>query len=48
MAKTNLVAILSLVFAFLFPLAGLILGIVALNQIKKTGEEGRVIAIIGW
>ena len=47
MATTNLMSILSIVFAFVFPLAGLILGIVALNQIKTSGEEGRILAIIG-
>lgn len=45
--KTNTYAILSLVFAFiLFPL-GLIFGIMALSQIKKTHEEGKGLAIAG-
>jgi len=47
MAGTNLMAILSIIFAFVFAPAGLVLGIIALNQIKKTGEEGRILAIIG-
>ena len=45
--KTNLLAILSLVGAFVFPLAGLILGIIALKQIKQTGEQGRGLALAG-
>ncbi|MDA3146182.1 DUF4190 domain-containing protein [Leucobacter sp. UCMA 4100] len=46
-AKTNVCAILSLVFAFVFQIAGIVLGHVALSQIKKTGEEGRGLAIAG-
>ena len=42
--KTNTLAILALVFAFIFAPAGLILGIVAKNQIKKTGENGKGLA----
>lgn len=45
--KTNLLAILSLVGAFVFSLAGLILGIIALKQIKQTGEQGRGLALAG-
>ena len=37
---TNGLAIGALVCAFLFPLVGLILGIVAKGQIKKTGQAG--------
>jgi len=44
---TNLFAILSLIFSIVFSPGGLILGIIALNQIKRTGEEGRILAIIG-
>ncbi len=43
--KYNTLAILAIIFAFLFPLAGIILGIIALNQIKKTGEKGKGLAI---
>jgi Sec-independent protein secretion pathway component TatC len=50
--KTNTLAIVSLILAFFVPLVGAILGHVALGQIKKTGEQGRGIAlagvIIGW
>ncbi len=47
MPQTNLLAVLSLVFAFLFNVVGLILGIISLKQIKKTGEQGKGIAIAG-
>ncbi|MGV3103235.1 DUF4190 domain-containing protein [Rothia sp. 88186D007BW] len=40
-------AILSLVFAFLINIVGVILGFIALNQIKRTGEKGRGLAIAG-
>ena len=50
--KTNTLAIVSLVVALFVPLLGAILGHVAMGQIKKTGEQGRGIAlagvIIGW
>jgi hypothetical protein len=47
--KTNTLAILSLVFAFLFPLVGAILGFVALGQLKKPGvyETGSGLATAG-
>jgi hypothetical protein len=45
---TNALAIASLIIAILcFPPLGLILGIVALRQIKRTGEEGRGLALAG-
>ena len=51
-SKTNTLAIVSLILAFFLPLIGAILGHVALGQIKKSGEEGRGLAlagvIIGW
>lgn len=43
--KTNGLAIAALILAFLFPIVGLILGIVALTQIKKTNEGGKGLAI---
>jgi hypothetical protein len=43
----NLMALLSIVFSIVFAPAGLILGIIALKQIRETGEEGRVLAVIG-
>ncbi|RDV43302.1 DUF4190 domain-containing protein [Leifsonia sp. ku-ls] len=44
---TNVLAIISLVGAFVFPLAGVICGHIALGQIKRTGESGRGLAIAG-
>ena len=50
--RTNVLAIIGLVLSIFFPVVGAIVGHVALNQIKKTGEEGRGIAlaavIVGW
>lgn len=46
-ATTNVMAILSLVFAFVFTPLGIIFGAIGLNQIKKTGEEGKGLAIAG-
>jgi hypothetical protein len=40
-------AILSLVMAFVFAPAGLVLGIVARRQIRQTGEEGDGLALAG-
>jgi peptidyl-prolyl cis-trans isomerase B (cyclophilin B) len=49
---TNALAIVGLILAIFFPIIGAILGHVALSQIKKTGEEGRGLAlaavIVGW
>jgi hypothetical protein len=44
---TNTMAILALVLAFVFPPAGLILGIVARRQIRQTGEDGDGLALAG-
>ena len=50
--RTNVLAIIGLVLSIFFPVVGAIVGHVALSQIKKTGEEGRGIAlaavIVGW
>jgi hypothetical protein len=40
-------AILALVLAFVFAPAGLILGIVARKQIRRTGEDGDGLALAG-
>ncbi|WP_202965837.1 DUF4190 domain-containing protein [Agreia bicolorata] len=45
--KTNVLAIISLVSAFFFGLAGIVTGHVALGQIKRTRERGRGLAISG-
>lgn len=45
--KTNVLAIVSLVSAFFISLVAIITGHIALSQIKKTGEQGRGLAIAG-
>ena len=45
--KTNVLAIIALIGAFVFPLAGIICGHIALGQIKKTGESGQGLALWG-
>ncbi|MDX2025667.1 DUF4190 domain-containing protein [Microcella sp.] len=45
--KTNTLAIVSLVLAFFISLGAVICGHIALGQIKKTGENGRGLAIAG-
>jgi hypothetical protein len=44
---TNTMAILALVMAFVFAPAGLVLGIVARRQIRRTGEDGDGLALAG-
>ncbi|MBH0053337.1 MULTISPECIES: DUF4190 domain-containing protein [unclassified Salinibacterium] len=47
-AKWNVLSIISLVTSvFGLSLVGIILGHISLSQIKKTGEQGNVLAIIG-
>ncbi len=41
----NTMSIVALVLAFFFSIVGVILGFVALSQIKRTGEQGRGLAI---
>ena len=45
--KTNVLAIIALIGGFVLPLAGIIVGFIALKQIKTTGEGGRGLAIGG-
>lgn len=45
--RTNTMAILSLVFAFVFSILGVVFGHVALSQISRTGESGRGLAVAG-
>lgn len=45
--RTNVLAILSLVFAFIVPLLGAIFGHVARSQISRTGERGTGLALGG-
>jgi peptidyl-prolyl cis-trans isomerase B (cyclophilin B) len=44
---TNSLAIVSLVCAFLFAPLGIVFGHISLSQIKRTGEEGRGLAVAG-
>ena len=45
--RTNVLAILSLVFAFLCFPAGIVLGIVALVQLRRSHDSGKGLAIAG-
>ncbi|MCU1482368.1 MAG: hypothetical protein JWQ19_3154 [Subtercola sp.] len=46
--RTNVLAIVSLVVSIVgFTIIGIILGFVALSQIKRTGEGGRGLALAG-
>ena len=46
--RTNILAIISLVVSIVgFTIVGIVLGFIALSQIKKTGENGRGLAIAG-
>jgi hypothetical protein len=44
---TNIMAILSLVFAFVFAPAGIVLGHIAKRQLKSSGENGGGLATAG-
>lgn len=45
--RTNTMAVLSLVFAFVFSILGVVFGHIALAQIQRTGEQGRGLAVAG-
>lgn len=45
--KTNTLAIVGFVLSFLINIVGAIISLVALSQIKKSGEKGRGLAIAG-
>ncbi|WP_433268658.1 DUF4190 domain-containing protein [Actinosynnema sp. CS-041913] len=45
--RTNGLAIAALVCAFVVAPAGIVLGVIARNQIKQTGEDGRGLATAG-
>ena len=47
-AGTNVMAILALVFAFIFAPAAIVLGAVAKRQIRQTGEQGAGLAQAGF
>ncbi|MEK6809095.1 MAG: DUF4190 domain-containing protein [Nanoarchaeota archaeon] len=46
-SKTNIYAILSFVFAFIFFPLGFVFGVVALYQLKRTHEHGKGLAVAG-
>ena len=46
-APANPVATAALIFAFLVPPIGLALGIVAADEIRRTGQRGRGLAVAG-
>ena len=45
--QTNVLAIVALVTSFFVGLAGVVCGHIALSQIKRTNEGGRVLALAG-
>lgn len=45
--ETNTFALLSIILAFIMPLAAIIFGHMGLSQIKRTGDAGRGIALTG-
>jgi hypothetical protein len=47
-AGTNVMAILALVFAFIFAPLGIVFGAVAKRQIRRTGEQGAGLAKAGF
>lgn len=47
LASTNTFALLSIILAFISPLAAIIFGHLGLSQIKRTGDSGRGIALTG-
>jgi hypothetical protein len=46
-AKTNTLAIVALILGIVVPIGGIIVGPIALGQIKRTGEAGRGLAMAG-
>jgi Domain of unknown function (DUF4190) len=44
---TNGMAVAGIILAFIFPLAGLIVSLIALSQIKREPQEGRGLALAG-
>lgn len=45
--RTNTLAIIALILGFVVPLGGIICGHIALGQIRRTGEDGRGLALAG-
>jgi uncharacterized membrane protein len=46
-AKTNTLAIVGFILAFVVTVAGIVVSFIALGQIKKTGEGGHGLALAG-
>ncbi len=46
-SRTNTMAILAIIFGFVFSVLGIVFGHIALSQIKRTGESGRGLALTG-
>jgi hypothetical protein len=46
-APTNTMAILAIIFAFVFSPLGIVFGFIARNQIRSTGEAGDGLALAG-
>ena len=47
MAATNAFAVVSVILAFVQPIAGIVFGHIALSQIKRNGDSGRGLALTG-
>jgi hypothetical protein len=45
--KTNTLAIVALILGIVVPIGGIVCGPIALSQIKRTGENGRGLALAG-
>lgn len=45
--RTNTLAIIALILGIVVPIGGVICGPIALGQIKRTGENGRGLALAG-
>lgn len=45
--RTNTLAIVALILGIVVPIGGIICGHIALSQIKRTGEQGRGLALAG-
>lgn len=43
-APVNRTAIVAIIAAFVLPLAGIVAGLLALSQVRRTGERGRGLA----
>ena len=46
-SPTNVLAVVALATSFFLPIAGIVCGHIALAQIRRTGEEGRGLALAG-